>query len=173
MTSVLLVDDQRLIRDGFRLIINAEPDLEVVGEADSGAEAVRQTALLAPDVVLMDVRMPGGDGIEATRSIVSPGLPSRVLILTTFDVDEYVFGAFRAGASGFLLKNAPAERLVDGIRCVAAGEALLAPAPTQRLIESHLTQSAPSREQEQQAGRAPNHHLMALPSPGNAGCHYR
>jgi DNA-binding NarL/FixJ family response regulator len=134
---VLIADDERLVRTGFRLILGSEPDLEVVGEATTGHEAVAITRELHPDVVLMDIRMPELDGIEATRRIVGdPGEPgSRVLILTTFDLDEYVFAALRAGASGFVLKDAPADQLVAGVRMVAAGEALLAPSVTRRLIE--------------------------------------
>ncbi|MDQ8047089.1 MAG: response regulator transcription factor [Solirubrobacteraceae bacterium] len=135
---VLIVDDQGLVRAGFRMILDAEPDLDVVGEAADGFEAVKQAAALTPDVVLMDVRMPGLDGIEATRRILSAHAgdhPPRVLVLTTFDHNEHVYDALRAGASGFLLKDAPPERLADGIRTVARGEALLAPSITRRLVE--------------------------------------
>ncbi|MEH3052855.1 MAG: response regulator transcription factor [Patulibacter minatonensis] len=135
---VLIVDDQGLVRAGFRMILDAEPDLQVVGEATNGHEAVRQAATLQPDVVLMDVRMPELDGIEATRRILAAARvddPPRVLILTTFDLNEHVYDALRAGASGFLLKDAPPERLADGIRTVAAGESLLAPSITRRLVE--------------------------------------
>jgi len=133
---VLLADDQALVRAGFRLIVNGEPDLEVVGEAANGEEAVAAAAELAPDVVLMDVRMPELDGIEATRRIVGTGgNGTRVLMLTTFDLDEYVVDAFRAGASGFLLKTAPPLQLIAAVRTVHEGEALLAPASTRRLIE--------------------------------------
>ena len=133
---VLLADDQRLVRGGFRMILHAEPDVDVVGEAADGAEAVALARDLHPDVVLMDVRMPNVDGIEATRRIVDGAEESpRVLVLTTFDLDEYVYEALRAGASGFLLKDAPEEQLVAGIRIVAAGGSLFAPAVTRRLIE--------------------------------------
>jgi DNA-binding NarL/FixJ family response regulator len=132
---VLLADDQALVRAGFRLIVNGETDLEVVGEAANGEEAVTAATELAPDVVLMDVRMPELDGIEATRRVVAGGNGTRVLMLTTFDLDEYVVDAFRAGASGFLLKTAPPQQLVAAIRTVYEGEALLAPASTRRLIE--------------------------------------
>ncbi len=133
---VLLGDDQRLVRGGFRMILHAEPDVDVVGEAADGAEAVALARDLHPDVVLMDVRMPNVDGIEATRRIVDGTEESpRVLVLTTFDLDEYVYEALRAGASGFLLKDAPEEQLVAGIRIVAAGGSLFAPAVTRRLIE--------------------------------------
>jgi DNA-binding NarL/FixJ family response regulator len=132
---VLLADDQALVRAGFRLIVNGEPDLEVVGEAVNGEEAVAAAAEHGPDVVLMDVRMPELDGIEATRRIVAGGNGTRVLMLTTFDLDEYVVDAFRAGASGFLLKTAPPQQLVAAVHTVHEGEALLAPASTRRLIE--------------------------------------
>jgi DNA-binding NarL/FixJ family response regulator len=135
-TGVLVVDDQALLRTAFSSLIDAEDDLEVVGEAADGRQAVRLAASLAPDVVVMDVRMPVMDGIEATRQITSGQGPSgaRVLILTTFDLDEYVFDALRAGASGFALKSRPLDELLNAIRTVAAGEALLAPSVTRRLI---------------------------------------
>jgi len=133
---VLLADDQTLVRSGFRMILRAEPGIEVVGEAADGAEAIAMARELDPDVVLMDVRMPNVDGIEATRRITdcSEHAP-RVLVLTTFDLDEYVYEALRAGASGFLLKDAPEEQLVSGIKIVAGGASLFAPAVTRRLIE--------------------------------------
>ena len=133
----LVVDDQGLVRAGFRMILEAQPDLEVVGEAADGLEAVSAARRLRPDVVLMDIRMPRLDGLEATRRLTGPGVagPVRVLILTTFDLDEYVFAALRAGASGFLLKDLPREDLVAAVRVVATGEALLAPRITRRLIE--------------------------------------
>ncbi|MFJ1651493.1 response regulator [Streptomyces sp. NPDC088337] len=134
MTTVLIVDDQPLQRYGFRMLLDSVPETEVVGEASHGAEAVRKTAELRPDVVLMDVRMPGMDGIEATRRIVAAGDRSRVLMLTTFDLDEYVYAALRAGASGFLLKDARPEELLAGIRAVAVGDAVIAPALTRRLL---------------------------------------
>jgi DNA-binding NarL/FixJ family response regulator len=134
---VLIADDQALVRTGFRMILDAEPDIEVVGEAENGSEAVTLARSLQPDVVLMDIRMPEMDGIEATRRVVAPGdgAAPRVLMLTTFDLDEYVYDALRAGASGFLLKDVPAEQLAAGVRMVAAGDALLAPSITRRLIE--------------------------------------
>lgn len=132
--SVLLVDDQQLVRRGFRMIIDSEDDLQVVGEAADGAAAVDEAERLRPDVICMDVQMPAVDGITATRSIVGAGAAAKVLILTTFDRDDYVFEALRAGASGFLLKNAPPEELLAAIRVVAAGDALLAPAVTRRVI---------------------------------------
>lgn len=136
-TRILLVDDQPLLRTGFRMILSAEPDFAVVGEAGDGASAVELARRLTPDVVLMDIRMPGMDGIQATRALAGPGVaePMKVLILTTFGLDEYVVESLRAGASGFLLKDAPAEDLVEAIRIVAAGEALLAPSVTRRLLD--------------------------------------
>jgi DNA-binding NarL/FixJ family response regulator len=132
---VLLADDQELVRSGFRLILELAGDIEVVGEAADGREAVRLAKELDPDVVLMDVRMPELDGIEATRRLRQAGAAARVLVLTTFDLDEYVYEAMRAGASGFLLKDVPRDQLVTGVRTAARGDALLAPAITQRLIE--------------------------------------
>ncbi|MFE3162506.1 response regulator [Streptomyces sp. NPDC059224] len=137
MTTVLIVDDQQLQRYGFRVLLDSIPETEVVGEAANGAEAVRRTAELRPDVVLMDVRMPGMDGIEATRLIAETGGRSRVLVLTTFDVDEYVHAALRAGASGFLLKDARPEELLAGIRAVAGGDAVIAPALTRRILDEY------------------------------------
>lgn len=137
MIRVLLADDQALVRAGFRMILRAEPGIEVAGEAGDGAAAVRVAREISPDVVLMDIRMPEMDGIEATRRIVrDPGSP-RVVVLTTFDLDEYVFGALRAGASGFLLKDAPEDQLVAAIRVVATGGSLFAPSATRRLIEDY------------------------------------
>jgi DNA-binding NarL/FixJ family response regulator len=142
---VLLADDEHLVRSGLRLILEAEEDIEVVGEAADGAAAVAAVARLDPDVVLMDVQMPGQDGLAATREIVALGrtASSRVVILTTFDLDEYVYEALRAGASGFLLKRAPAADLVAGVRVVAAGEALLAPSVTRRLIDRFAARPTP------------------------------
>lgn len=132
---VLLADDQSLVRAGFRMILESQPGIEVVGEAETGEQAVAATKRLAPDVVLMDIQMPGEDGLQATRRIVAaPEVASRVVILTTFERDEYVFEALRAGASGFLLKNAPPEELIRAVRVVAAGDALLAPSVTRRII---------------------------------------
>jgi DNA-binding NarL/FixJ family response regulator len=132
---VLLVDDQSLVRMGFRMILEAETDLTVVGEAGDGAAAVSMTAALRPDVVLMDVRMPGVDGIDATAAITAAGGPAKVLILTTYDLDRYVYAGLRAGASGFLLKDAPPADLLAAIRTVADGAAVLAPSTTRRLID--------------------------------------
>jgi DNA-binding NarL/FixJ family response regulator len=138
LTTVLIVDDQPLQRFGFRMLLESVPDTQVAGEASTGSEAVRQAAELRPDVVLMDVRMPGMDGIEATRQIVANGGRSRVLVLTTFDLDEYAHSALRAGASGFLLKDAHPEELLAGIRAVAAGDAIIAPALTRRLLDAYV-----------------------------------
>jgi DNA-binding NarL/FixJ family response regulator len=151
-TSVLVVDDEALLRTAFSSLINAEDDLQVVGEAADGRQAVQLAAGLSPDVVVMDVRMPVMDGIEATRRITSAG-GSRVLILTTFDLDEYVFEALRAGASGFALKSRPLEELLSAIRTVAAGEALLAPSVTRRLI-AHFAEQARTRELKAPRGLA-------------------
>jgi len=142
---VLIADDQQLVRTGFGLIIKPQHGIELVGEAADGREAVELAAKLCPDVILMDIRMPRLDGLEATRRVVAdPELQhTRVLILTTFDLDEYIYDALRAGASGFLLKDAPSEQLIDGIRVVAAGDSLLAPSITRRLIERYLRQPAP------------------------------
>jgi DNA-binding NarL/FixJ family response regulator len=140
MITVLLADDHPLIRKGFRLILDAESDIEVAGEAGDGVTAVSMCSELRPDVVLMDVRMPGRDGIAATRDILAAGLPSKVLILTTFDLDDYVYAGLRAGASGFLLKDTQPDGLVAAIRTIAAGEAVLAPAATRRLIQQFTTQ---------------------------------
>ncbi len=155
MTRVLVVDDQDLVRTGFRLILEAA-GMEVVGEAGDGSEAVTLARALVPDVVLMDVRMPGMDGIEATRRIraeAGEDGPPRVLILTTFDFDEYVFDALRAGASGFLLKDAPRRQLVDAVEVVAAGQALLAPSVTRRLIAEFARPGAraPARQADDKA----------------------
>ncbi|GIF55621.1 response regulator [Asanoa iriomotensis] len=133
---VLLADDQALVRTGFRMVLESQPDLSVVGEAGNGAQAVAMAGALRPDVVVMDVRMPVEDGIVATGRIVAAGLPARVIVLTTFDLDEYVYAALRAGASGFLLKDAPPADLLAAIRAVAAGDAVVAPPVTRRLIDA-------------------------------------
>jgi DNA-binding NarL/FixJ family response regulator len=135
---VLIVDDQGMVRAGFRSLLGDEPDIDVVGEAGNGEEAVALATALAPDVTLMDIRMPVLDGIAATRRLVETGVATRVLVLTTFALDEYVFEALRAGASGFLLKDAPAEELAAAIRVVAAGDALLAPAVTRGVIDAFV-----------------------------------
>jgi len=143
--SVVVVDDQALVRAGFRVLVDSSSDLEVLGEAANGIEAVRIVRQLRPEVVLMDIRMPGMDGIEATRQIVGApeGADTRVLILTTFDLDQYVYEALRAGASGFLLKDTPPEELLDAIRVIAAGNALLAPSVTRTLIAEFAGRAAP------------------------------
>ena len=135
---VLIVDDQLLVRTGFRMILEAETDFEVVGEAGDGVRAIEEARRLRPDVILMDVRMPELDGIEATRRLLTDGGDTKVVMLTTFDMDEYVYDALRAGASGFLLKDVPPEQLVAGIRAVASGDALLAPSVTRRVIEEFV-----------------------------------
>ncbi|MFE7278215.1 response regulator [Streptomyces sp. NPDC057623] len=138
MTTVLIADDQPLQRFGFRMLLESQDDMTVLGEAANGSEAVRMTAELHPDVVLMDVRMPGLDGIEATRRITGSGDRTRVLILTTFDLDEYAYAGLRAGASGFLVKDAQPEELLSGIRAVATGDAVVAPSLTRRLLDSYV-----------------------------------
>ncbi|HLL34003.1 response regulator transcription factor [Streptomyces sp.] len=147
MTTVLIADDQPLQRLGFRMLLESQDDMTVLGEAGNGTEAVRMTAELHPDVVLMDVRMPGLDGIEATRRITATGDRTRVLILTTFDLDEYAYAGLRAGASGFLVKDAQPEELLSGIRAVATGDAVVAPSLTRRLLDTYV------------------HHLPTTPGP--------
>ncbi len=143
MIRVLLADDQALVRAGFRMILRAEPDIEVVGEAGDGREAVALAKSLAPEVVLMDIRMPDLDGVEAARRIAAAGDPPQVLMLTTFDLDEYVYEALRAGASGFLLKDVPEDQLIAAIHVVATGGSLFAPAVTRRLIEEFARRAKP------------------------------
>lgn len=140
---VLIADDQALVRSGFRLIVEGRPDLEVVGEAEDGSRAVELVLELQPDVALLDIRMPNMDGIEATERIVASGSSTRILVLTTFDLDEYVYGAIRAGASGFLLKDVRPAELVDAIRVIASGNALLGPSATARLLERFAASEAP------------------------------
>jgi DNA-binding NarL/FixJ family response regulator len=161
---VIIADDQQLVRTGFRMILVDEPDLEVVAEASNGAEAVRLVAELRPDVVLMDIRMPEMDGIEATRRIVATRdvVVTKVLILTTFDLDEYVYDAIRAGASGFLLKDAPAHHLIAGIRMIADGDALLAPSITRRLIEEFSAAQPTLQLMPQLAELTPREHEVFL-----------
>jgi DNA-binding NarL/FixJ family response regulator len=139
----LVADDQALVRGGFRMILDAQPDIEVVGEAEDGRAAVTRTLELHPDVVLMDVRMPGLDGIQATAELARAGSPARVLMLTTFDLDEYVYAAMKAGASGFLLKDVDPPDLVAAVRSTARGDALLSPTVTRRLIERFLARPEP------------------------------
>ena len=145
---VFLADDQGLVRGGFRMLIEAEDDLDVVGEASDGAAAVRRLQANPADVVLMDIRMPIMDGVEATRQVVAHGLDTKVLILTTFDLDEYVFAALKAGASGFLLKDAQPGELLSAIRNVAAGDSVVAPSATRRLLD-HVVRSLPGSGQRQ------------------------
>jgi DNA-binding NarL/FixJ family response regulator len=144
MIRVVLADDQELVREGLRTILEAEGDIEVAGEAADGAEAVRITRLRRPDVVVMDVQMPGTDGLAATRTLVDSGSEARVLVLTTFDLDEYVYEAMQAGASGFVLKTAPRHQLLAAVRTVADGDVLLAPSVTRRLIERFVRPAAQS-----------------------------
>ena len=153
MIRTLIVDDQALVRTGFRMILEAEADIEVVGEAADGQEAVSQSTQSSPDIVLMDIRMPVMDGVEATRRLAGPDIvePTRVIILTTFDLDEYVVDALRSGASGFLLKDVPPEKLVEAVRIVAGGEALLAPSITRRLLDKY-------------ANRLPDPHAAEVPA---------
>lgn len=146
---MLVVDDQRLLRDGFRVILNTEPDLTVVGEAGDGLEAIELARQLAPAVVLMDIRMPGMDGLAAARVILKE-TESRVLMLTTFDSDEYVYSALRAGASGFLLKDVPGDQLAAAVRSVDAGNALIDPSITRRLIQQFVAASRPRRDEPAQ-----------------------
>ncbi|MFD6568123.1 response regulator [Micromonospora profundi] len=148
MTTVLIVDDQQLQRMGFKMLLDGTPGITVVGEAATGAEAVRKVDQTRPDVVLMDVRMPGMDGIEATRRITAAGSRTHVLILTTFDLDEYVYAGLRAGASGFLLKDARPEELVAGIRAVASGDSVVAPSLTRKLMDAYLQEPAPATSED-------------------------
>jgi DNA-binding NarL/FixJ family response regulator len=152
MISVLIVDDQDLVREGLRMLLDAEPDLRVVGEAGNGSQALAQVRLLDPDVVLMDVRMPEVDGVEATARLVRGGGRARVLMLTTFNLDEYVYRAMKAGASGFLLKDATRQQLASAVRTVAAGDSLLAPAITRRLIDDYCRGPAPGAATASVAG---------------------
>jgi DNA-binding NarL/FixJ family response regulator len=153
-TRILIADDQSMVRHGFRMILESEPGLEVVAEAGDGEQAVAACRRFAPDVILMDVRMPGMDGLQATRAILESRTSSRVIILTTFDVDEYVFEALRAGASGFLLKNASPEQLIQAVTVVARGEALLDPAVTRGVIERFAgTPDPPSADLDELTAR--------------------
>jgi DNA-binding NarL/FixJ family response regulator len=158
MISVLIADDQELVRTGLRMILAAQEDIEVVGEAEDGEQAVRAAQRLRPDVVVMDVRMPRMDGLQATRRIVAESRrPPRVLVLTTFDLDEYVYEALRAGASGFLLKGAPTAQMVDAVRIVAGGDAMISPSVTKRLIDEFAKRPSaggtPPRELEELTAR--------------------
>ena len=153
MISVLIVDDQDLVREGLRMLLEAEPDMSVAGEAGDGNQALAQARRLDPDVILMDVRMPEMNGIEATTRLVQGGSRARILMLTTFNLDEYVYHALKAGASGFLLKDAHREQLASAVRAAAAGETLLAPAITRRLIEDFCHGPAPGAAATTTAGR--------------------
>jgi DNA-binding NarL/FixJ family response regulator len=160
--SVLLVDDQALVRSGFRLIVDAQDDMEVVGEAGDGRAAIEEASRLHPDVVLMDVRMPEVDGIAATRSIVGDRPEARVLVLTTFDEDRIVYDAMKAGASGFLLKSAPPTQFVDAVRTVASGDALLAPSVTRRLVEDFVRRPPPGEASSERLGDLTERELEVL-----------
>ncbi len=149
MISLLLCDDQHLVRSGFRMIVETESDLHVVGEAENGRAAVSMTRQLAPDVVLMDVQMPEMDGLKATAKLMELADPPKVIILTTFERDDYVFAALRNGASGFILKNAPPEQLIEAVRVVAAGNALLAPSVTRRIVEEFARRPAPAAKADE------------------------
>jgi DNA-binding NarL/FixJ family response regulator len=162
VTTVVVADDHALIRSGLAGMLGAQPDLEIVGEASDGAEAVRLAEQLAPDVVVMDIRMPALDGIEATRRIRRRPDAPRVLMLTTFDLDEYVYDALRAGASGFLLKDAPPGQLAEAVRTVASGEALLAPVVTRRLITRFLRVPPPSAAEARATGKLTERELEVL-----------
>ena len=158
-TRVLVVDDQELVRTGFRMILDAEDDIDVVGEAGDGLEAVEAARRLRPDVVLMDIRMPNLDGLEATRRLADE---IKIIILTTFDLDEYVYDALRAGASGFLLKDTPADDLADAVRVVAGGDALLAPSITRRLIDEFAARPEPNRPPPGEVGTLTDRELEVL-----------
>lgn len=162
MIRVLIVDDQALVRAGFRAILEQQPDLDVVGEAEDGEEALTQARKHRPDVVLMDIRMPGTDGIEATRRLMHMEEPPRVLMLTTYDLDEYLFEAMKAGASGFLLKDVRAEQLPPAVRAIAQGDSLLGSAPTRRLIESFVSRPARGGKSTDQLGHLSERELEVL-----------
>jgi DNA-binding NarL/FixJ family response regulator len=162
VTTVLIADDQPLQRFGFRMLLESQDDMTVVGEAANGAEAVRMTAELHPDVVLMDVRMPGLDGIEATRRIIAAGHRTRVLILTTFDLDEYAYAGLRAGASGFLVKDAQPEELLSGIRAVATGDAVVAPSLTRRLLDAYVHHLPAGSAADEPSDGSPDSRLASL-----------
>ena len=165
---VLVADDQPLVRGGFRMILDERPDLELIGEAADGEEAIRLASELDPDVILMDVRMPNLDGVEATRRLVADGTRARILVLTTFDLDEYVYAAVQAGASGFLLKDVQPTELVDAIRVVAAGNSLFGPAATRRLVErfAHEQQATSSERLDELTER--EREILRLLAQGNS-----
>ena len=162
MTRVLIADDQGMIRAGFRSLLEDEPDIDVAGEAIDGEDALRKVDELDPDVVLMDIRMPVLDGLAATRRLVELGRRCRIVVITTFDLDEYVFEALRAGASGFLLKDATAEELITAIRTVAAGEALIDPGVTRRVIDAFVAAPAPTPIQTRELSRLTERELQVL-----------
>ena len=162
MIRVVVADDQALVRGGFRLILQTQPDIEVVGEAADGREAVARAWEQRPDVVLMDIRMPGMNGLEATRRLMTTQNPPRVLMLTTFDLDEYVYDALRVGASGFLLKDIRPEQLADAVRAIATGDTLLAPAITRRLVEQYLRRPAPGSRTPHGLGELTDRELDGL-----------
>jgi DNA-binding NarL/FixJ family response regulator len=162
MIRVVVADDQEMVRAGFRLLLERVDDIEVVAEAEDGAQAVAEVARLRPDIVLMDIRMPGLDGLAATEQVLAQTPGTRVIVLTTFDVDEYVFSALRIGASGFLLKSSPAERLVGAIRLVADGDAMLDPAVTSRVIEKFASQHVPEAASTPELERLTERELEVL-----------
>ena len=162
MITVLLADDEALVRDGFRLILETQPDIRVVGEAADGAAALEQARNLKPNVVLMDIRMPKLDGLEATRRLLASQADVRVLVLTTFDDDDYVYQALKSGASGFMLKSAPRDQLIAAVRIVAGGEQLLAPAITRRLIEDFVQRPAPGSSHPRDLGALSERELDVL-----------
>lgn len=162
MIRVLIADDQALVRHGLRLILAPEPDIDVIAEADDGVAAIAAIAKTSPDVALMDIRMPRLDGVQATQQLVNAGSAARVLMLTTFGGEPFVYAALRAGASGFLLKTAPPERLIQAVRTVAAGEALLDPTVTRRLVERYVTQPAPSENRPAALGALTDREVEVL-----------
>ena len=162
MINVLIADDQGMVRSGFRSLLEAEPDIKVVAEAVDGEDAVFQVMQAEPDVVLMDIRMPVLDGLAATRQLVAAGRNCRIVVITTFDLDEYVFDALRAGASGFLLKDATAEELIAAVRTVAAGEALIDPGVTRRVIDAFVAAPAPTAIRTRELSRLTDRELQVL-----------
>ncbi len=166
MIRVLVADDQALVRSGFRMILDERPDLELVGEAENGAQALELAKELDPDVILMDVRMPELDGVEATKRLVAAGTRARILVLTTFDLDEYIYASIRAGASGFLLKDVQPDELADAIRVVAAGNSLFGPAATQRLLDRFAERNEPTQLRSLDALTDREHEILELLAHG-------